>query len=205
MNTEILETVLNEVLDEQRQSTQALKDLQKFALDLQVNLIALGETVQKFEQGLATQKVIAPPADTAPLQEVVAAGMESSRQEIAQSMERIGAIVEAQPKAVTRQYRIMFFPETDRAGHYKYLIGKLCLAVILVVLLGVVLSLGSLYIDKTHLPYASPEPHALSNFAVPPEPAPTLRLHGQTPSFPRHPRHSTDTVPSTPTLDPSTP
>jgi len=175
MNTEIIETVLNEILDDQRQSIQELKGLRTTISDLQTNVADLGEKVKAFEQQLTDQTVIAPPADTGPMQLVVAAGMESSRNEIIQGIGRIGTIVEAQPKAVVRQYRIQFFPETDRIGNYKFFISRTYLVVILLCLLKGILLLGGQYIDKTHPPSAPPESHVAGNLSAFPAPAPAAR------------------------------
>ena len=180
MNTEIIETVLNEVLEEQRQSNQSAKDLQRLVIALQLQVADLGEKVKTFEQRLTDQTVIAPPADTGPVQLVVAAGLESSRKEIQQGMNRIGAFVEAQPKAVVRQFRVQFFPETDRIGNYKFFISRTYLVIVMLCLLKGILLLVGQYMDRTPPPPGPQESHSVSHlpaFHAPLEP--TRPSHGK--------------------------
>lgn len=152
MDIQILETVMNEMLVEQQQSTQSLKNL----------------SATLTEQHLATQAAIARPIDTGPLQQTVTEGattlhrqleeeMTSLRRQITEGIGELGKSIQAQPKPIIRQLRFQFFPDTDRQGHYKLLINRICLVVILVMLLEVVSLLASQCIDRIH-PLYDPSP-----------------------------------------------
>jgi len=151
MNEEIFSTVLNEILDELKESNQSLKTLQTTVKELQT-------TTAGFEQKLTDQQVIAPPADTtaiqeltgtaiAGMQEAVKTQLDAARCDTGNKMDHIASIVEAQPKAVVKQWRLSFFPDHDINGSFRHLINKCILALICIVLIGACYSLGLHYIE----------------------------------------------------------
>lgn len=153
MDVVIFETVLNEILEDQKRLTDSVKALNTTITDLRDKLTDLQTKVDGFDQRLSDQIITAPPADTQAIQLLVQDGMTSFRGELKEGIGHVGTLIEAQPKAVVRQTRILLFPESDHNGNFKYLIGKIFLALILIVLLGVLLNLGSQYIDRTHPPH----------------------------------------------------
>jgi len=107
MEPKILETVLTEVLEELKNNSQAI-------LELTGEVTVLKEKVSAFEKKQEQLQIIAPPADTARIEKV--AGnyfLEFYR------------LVEAQPKKVVRQFRLVLFPETNTDRYYKIVFGRL--------------------------------------------------------------------------------
>jgi len=123
MNEQIFETVLNEILEDLRKVTQSNRALQATVQDLAARL-------DTFATRLNELQVIAPPIDQQPLHHIVREGIDKIRQTLQSGVQqpletgiqKITAIVEAQPKAVIQQRRFLLFPENDREGHYKFLI-----------------------------------------------------------------------------------
>jgi hypothetical protein len=129
MNEQIFNDVLTDILEELKQSNQTLKTLQTTVKDLHT-------TTTGFEQKLADQQVIAPPADTTAIRELTG-----------KAITEIAAIVEAQPKNVVKQWRLSFFPDNDRNGSFKHLINKCTLIIICVALILAGYSLGLRYLE----------------------------------------------------------
>ena len=130
METEILETVLKDVLDEQKSSNQLTKDLDS-------HLKVLAEKVEGFSQKLDSQKVIAPPADTNMVQAVVARGITKMQQ-----------LVEAQPKNVIKQFRLLLFPERDAWNYYKLALGRVVFWLAMILIATYSFVIGKSYFDK---------------------------------------------------------
>jgi hypothetical protein len=183
MDAVIFETVLNEMLEDQKHLVNSVKALTTTITDLRDKQADLQTRVEGFDQRLSDQTITAPPADTQPIQQLLQESMTSFRGEIKQGIDRVGALVEAQPKAIVRQTRILLFPESDRNGHFKYLIGKIFLALILIVLLGVLLNLGSQYIDRTHPPSVPAAPARTNGFHMVPSPEISGDQHRPTRTF----------------------
>lgn len=76
MDSEIMESVLSEILEEQKASLQATKELA-------TSMNELAGKVEGFIQKADQQKAVAPPADTKVLQAIVTNGI----QQIQQTME----------------------------------------------------------------------------------------------------------------------
>lgn len=151
MKEEIFESVLNEILEELKQSTRAAKDLQN-------TVTALSEKVAGFDQRL-NEQVVAPPADTLAVQKVVEESLARLEQCSVENTERINsaleqtiqkttAIVEAQPKAVTRQVRFLSIPENDPNGNFKYVVGKVLLWLLAIVIVSMLYVLVSKAMGK---------------------------------------------------------
>jgi len=107
MEPKILETVLTEVLEELKNNTQAI-------LELTEEVTVLKEKVSVFEKKQEQLQIIAPPADTAPIEKVA----ENYFLEFCR-------LVEAQPKKVVRQFRLVLFPETNTDRYYKIVFGRI--------------------------------------------------------------------------------
>lgn len=107
METQILETVLTDMLEEQKSTNQVL-------LELTTQIRELKATQETFEKKLQEQKIIAPPPDLLPVISALGRGINE-----------IGQKVEAQPKNVIRQVRLLLFPADNADRYYKIIFGRL--------------------------------------------------------------------------------
>jgi len=128
MEIEILDTVLKDMLEEQKKANDLTDEQNK-------NLDQLTQTVEKFEQRLDQLNVIAPPVDSGPIQTILKDGM--------QAMNRI---LENQPKSVIRQIRLVLFPESNPDRYYKVVFGRLIPWVIFISAVIFLIPLGKQYI-----------------------------------------------------------
>ena len=164
MKEEVLETVLNEILEDQKQLILVSKSEQQ-------QLARLTEKVASFDQRLTTQ-IVAPPVDTAPLEQETkaamnrialfeAAALEKIDQHAAAASDRlnatlttglqkINATLEAQPKPIIRQWRINLFPENDYNGLYRLWLNRLIAGVCILAALTVLGWLGRTWLDNIH-------------------------------------------------------
>lgn len=107
MESQIIETVLKDILDELNGTTQAIQELAR-------KVTAVEEKVSAFEKKQENLQIVAPPADTAPIEKIARNYfLEFCR------------IVDAQPKKVVRQFRLVLFPETHTDRYYKIVFGRL--------------------------------------------------------------------------------
>lgn len=141
MNEQIFNDVLNDILVELKESNQSLKTLQATVKDLQ-------DKTAGFEQKLTDQQVIAPPADTTPIQELTDRAISTIQQDVKKQLGVVSAIVEAQPKNVIKQWRLSFFPDNDFNGSFKHLVNKITLGMICITLIGAGYKLGLHYLDR---------------------------------------------------------
>jgi hypothetical protein len=130
MELEIVETVLNDMLEEQKAGNQLNRELIE-------NVKVLAGRVEGFEEKLTHQKVIAQPADTKPLEKIVASGMAE-----------ISGIVENQPKKVIKQVRLLLFPETNAGQYYKIVFGRLMPWALGLILATYGFNLGKRFIER---------------------------------------------------------
>jgi len=107
MDSEILQSVLREILEEQKETKQAITKLTS-------RLEELGVKTDSFNEKLLRQKTIAPAADTRVIQDVVKTGVE-----------QIQEIISRQPKSVVRQFRFLLFPELYADSYYRIVFGRL--------------------------------------------------------------------------------
>ena len=189
MKEDIFETVLNEVLEEQKISNLKLEELQN-------GFATMTEKVETFDRRL-NEQVVAAPADTQPIQQLITEGhnkmekiLTERNEEIKKvatgEFQKVSAIVEAQPKAIVRQYRLAFFPENDYNGYYKFFVTRFLLWVTILAGIAVLFYLGMHWLDNIHSerqlqlqlqnqsnPSRQPYPESL-----PPHPAsPSKKIH----------------------------
>lgn len=107
MDNEIVESVLRDILEEQRAGIQATKEINTRIEVLAVQVEGLS---QKFDQ----QKHIVPPGNSRLVQALVDNGIK-----------RMEEIVSQQPKSVVRQYRFLLFPEMYADNYYRIVFGRL--------------------------------------------------------------------------------
>ncbi|HEX9509097.1 MAG TPA: hypothetical protein VF939_01345 [Puia sp.] len=152
MNEEIFQAVLNEILDEMKVFSQLTKDLQNTVADLK-------EKVAAFDQRL-NEQVVAPPADTFAVQQVIKECLEKTEQlnadsvdkmshTVSEGFQKVNGVVEAQPKAVVRQLRFVFYPEYN-SGNFRFSIKSLFLFGTVLVLISAGVSLVQKWMDNVH-------------------------------------------------------
>lgn len=107
MDSEILESVLKEILEEPKELKLLLMKLTSCIEDLDVK-------VNAFNGKLEHQKVLGTAVDLRPIQGVVKTGVEKIRQ-----------IVSEQPKEVVRQFRFLLFPERYADSYCRIVFGRL--------------------------------------------------------------------------------
>jgi len=124
MQTATLETVLKEVLEEQQTNNQSIQELTS-------KVAMLINKVSAFEENQQNLKITAPPADTSRLEKIAANHfLEYCR------------LLEAHPKNIVRQFRLVLFPESNTDRYYKIVFGRLIpwsfglIAVLLLISLG---------------------------------------------------------------------
>ena len=204
MNDEIFETVLNDILNEQRETNRLLRQ----AIEEQR---AMQEKLNGFDQRLTDIKIDAPPADTSAIQKVtgdgiekittlVAASVEKINTTLAEKFEKVNAIVEAQPKPVVRQLRFVFFPEHDYNGMYRFFLTRVLGFFIILVLIAALFTLGRDYLNRPSDPFSRTNANGLPYMqfpaSTPPGPKPvTGPIH--------HPRQQKHLKPLSDSLDPS--
>jgi hypothetical protein len=153
MKEEVFETVLNEVLDELKISNRKIEELEK-------GIESLTKKIETFDRRL-NEQIVAPPADTQPIQQIITEGqhkMEEILTErnkdikkiVAEEFQKVSAIVEAQPKAIVRQWRLLFFPENDYPGYYKFFVTRVLLWVTILAGIAVLCRLGMHWLDNIH-------------------------------------------------------
>ncbi len=133
METEIMQTVMNEVLGE-------LKEIKQQQAGQTKILSGLTGKVESFEQKVCDIKVFAPPVDTSHIEFSVADGIN-----------RIKSTIEAQPKCIIRQFRVLLFPEHYADQYYKIVFGRLLLWIIILVLSTYLFALGKQFINNQTL------------------------------------------------------
>jgi hypothetical protein len=107
MDKDILETVLTDMLEEQKTTNKFNDALTKQMKEMQEKIDDFGSKLEKLQ-------VIAPPADTKAVQKAVNDGMDA-----------LATMIESQPKNVIHQKRVLLFPETNMGQYYRIIFGRL--------------------------------------------------------------------------------
>ena len=107
MEDPILEIAFSNVLKE-------LKEVKQEQQKTITALLVLNKKVDSFEQKLLNLKITAPATNMAPITTT-----------ISQGLEKIKNTIEAQPKSITRQFRILLFPEYGAREYYGLVFGRL--------------------------------------------------------------------------------
>src|SRR4051812_4325871 len=123
MEEEVIQTVLVEVLDE-------FREVKRQQVELLTGVNELKEKTAVLQTRLATQRMEALPAQT----EKVTAAIEDG-------FAKIYRVIDAQPKRVTKQYRILFFPEYNSREYFK-IVGKIWLWVLALIISSYLFLLG---------------------------------------------------------------
>jgi hypothetical protein len=133
MEIQTLEIVLKDVLEEQKTNNQVI-------VELSGKVAVLTEKVSGFEEKQETLKIVAPPADTSPIEKVAA-----------QHFLEYCRLLQAHPKKIVRQFRFLFFPETNTDYYYKIIFGRLIPWGGLFVVAAFLISLAYHFIDQSTL------------------------------------------------------
>lgn len=124
MENEIIETVLTEVLEEQKQSNQLAEKNGQF-LEEQVLIL------QRMEEKLARQN-------------------EELKTFLMQKMEAFSAQVESHAKPVKREFRIMLFPEHGITEYYKVVFGRILFWLVMLFIAKYAYLLGDKWITQEY-------------------------------------------------------
>jgi hypothetical protein len=129
METDIVHTVLNEVLED-------LKELKHQQVNLTAVISDLNNKVDDFELKLSNIKVTAQPTNLEPVTSTIDLGIS-----------RLGGIIEEQPKSITRQIKFQFFPEYGATEYYKIVFGRLLFWMMIFLIATYLFALGRQFID----------------------------------------------------------
>lgn len=130
MENEVIQTVLTEVLEELKEVRQQQVAMTKALLQVQENLAG-------FEAKLDATKIGAPTIDIRPIKSVVDAGID-----------KIKSTIEAQPKTIIKQYRILLFPEYNAGEYYKLVFGRVLFWMLMFLVVRYLYLLGKEFIGK---------------------------------------------------------
>ena len=100
MESEVVVAILNEMLEEQ-------KSISKKMEQMELRLWEISQNVGGFEEKMGNLKISAPRPDTRYLEEIIATEVRQFR-----------AIVEAQPRKVVHEKRLLLFPEYNAREYY---------------------------------------------------------------------------------------
>ncbi|MDO6435393.1 hypothetical protein Q4E93_32555 [Flavitalea sp. BT771] len=148
--TEMFRAVLNEILNEHKQFSNAIKEMNK-------TVAGLGERMDGFQRQLENLQIVAPPPDLQPLKDQFAAGVADFGVQVketlagmqavhSQQLQKMTAVLEAQPKPIVR--RISLFPENDRHGNFKYFFKCLFLSILGFGLLAGLYAFGAQWLEQ---------------------------------------------------------
>jgi hypothetical protein len=107
MEAEVMQTVLLEVLGELKEVKQQQAETAKALSEIKGNMAS-------FEQKLAAVKIVPPAIDTEPITAVIKTGFDN-----------VITTIEAQPKSVIKQFRVLLFPEYNTEEYYRIVFGRL--------------------------------------------------------------------------------
>lgn len=130
MEAEIIQTVLTEVMED-------LQELKQQNAKLVAVVSDLNNKVDDFELKLSNIKVSAPVTDPEPMTRAVNEGVL-----------RLASIIEKQPKSITRQHRILLFPEDGAREYYHLVFGRLLFWMMIFLIATYLFSLGKQFIDR---------------------------------------------------------
>jgi hypothetical protein len=133
METDVVHTVLNEVLED-------LKELKHQQVNLTTVISDLNNKVDDFELKLSDIKVTAPPTNLEPIMSAIDLGIYW-----------LGGIIEEQPKSITRQIKFQFFPEYGATEYYKIVFGRLLFWMMIFLIATYLFALGKQFVEGYNL------------------------------------------------------
>jgi len=132
METEIIETVLTEILGELKQSNILNKENNQAITENKNRLISI-------EKKLENKEVIRPVMDTRSLDQTISKAMDS-----------ISAKIDRQPEKVRREFRVLLFPEHNTKEYYRLVFGRIIFWLVILVIAKYAYLLGSEWITKEY-------------------------------------------------------
>ena len=131
MDSEIIETVLTEILGELKQSNLLNKE----------NNLALTENksrVISIEKKLESKDELKTVVDTGPLEQIMS-----------KSINNISVMIEKRPEKVSREFRILLFPEHNAREYYRIVFGRIIFWLVLLVIAKYFYLFGREWISKS--------------------------------------------------------
>ncbi len=130
MESEIIETVLKEILEEIRIIHQENAEKENYAADIR-------DKIQLLEKALYRQEIKQPEINLLPLQ-----------LQLDSSTKSIGKAIREQPKNVIRKIQILLFPESGAREYYGLVFGRLFFWMMMFLLATYMFSLAKQFIDN---------------------------------------------------------
>lgn len=128
MEEEVLQTVLSEVLEELKEVKQQQGEAVKILVGLSDKVRAIEAEISVVKKGTSNRHL-----------GFIVGAMNTV-------VDQIKRVVEAQPKSITRQFRILLFPEFGASEYYK-IVGKIFIWLFALVVLTYVFVLGNNFIS----------------------------------------------------------
>ncbi len=132
MDSEIIETVLTEILGELKQSNLLIKENNQVLTENQSRLLSL-------EKKLESKDQIKPIVDIRPLEQIMS-----------RSINNISAMIDKRPDKVGREFRILLFPEHNAREYYRIVFGRIIFWLVILVIAKYAYLLGSEWIAKKY-------------------------------------------------------
>ncbi|MEJ7830563.1 MAG: hypothetical protein WKF91_20305 [Segetibacter sp.] len=106
MDEEVLQTVLTKLLQEFKEVKQQQGETAKALFELK-------NKVAGFEQKLTDVRIVPPAINVQPITTAIDNGLD-----------KIKSTIEAQPKSITKQFRVLLFPEYNAMEYYKVVLER---------------------------------------------------------------------------------
>ena len=132
METEIIETVLTEILAELKQSNLINKGNNLAIIENKNRLISI-------EKKLESKDSTTPLVNTQPLEQIIST-----------SMNNISALIDRKQEKGKREFRILFFPEHNTKEYYRVVFGRIIFWLVILVIAKYSYILGSEWINKDY-------------------------------------------------------
>lgn len=130
MENEVLQTVLTEVLEE-------LKEVRRQQVQIARVLLEVQEKVAGCEVKLTSCKINTPAAYVGPITTA-----------INNALQKIESSIEARPKNITKQFRVLLFPEYNAGEYYKLVFGRVLFWMLMFLTVTYLYLLGKDFIEK---------------------------------------------------------
>ena len=130
MDSEIIETVLTEILDELKQSNLLNKENNQALAENKNMLISI-------EKKLESKDSIKPILNTRPLEQIISRGIDN-----------ISTMIDKRPDKPSREFRILLFPEHNATEYYRIVFGRIIFWLVMLVIAKYFYILGTEWISK---------------------------------------------------------
>ena len=130
MEQEVLQTVITELLQE-------LKEVRQQQLETTKAMIEVKNKVGSFDQKLTEVKIATPAVNVHPIASAIDSGLNE-----------IKSTIEAQPKSITKEFRVLLFPEYNAMEYYKLVFSRGLFWMLMFLIATYLYFLGRLYIER---------------------------------------------------------